>query len=198
MVALVQVRAAIQIGQRLIERQNADILQQRGEEYLLRHGLAQGIGERARGGCGDQRAAPVERVIDAVHLAGAQRLYQREAQGEGQGRIQAEHHQRLAQILALAPLRVERRIGDAQHLGGKRRIQAQHLRDFAHLDLGIAGELDDVARHAGRRGKAHQRAKMGLNLRIQRELPRRRTADRLHRVSVRRPGNLRGRSKGMH
>ena len=96
------------IGLRLIERQNADILQQGGEKYLLRHGLAQGIGERARGGGGDQGAAPVQRVIDAVYFAGAQALHQREAQGQGQSRIQAEHHQRLAQILALAPLRVER------------------------------------------------------------------------------------------
>ena len=108
MAALVQVRAAIQIRQRLIERENADILQQRGEEYFLRHGLPQGVGESPRGGCGDQGAAPVVRVIDAVRLAGAQALHQREAQGQGQGRIQAEHHQGLAQILALAPLGVER------------------------------------------------------------------------------------------
>ena len=104
-------------------------------------------------------------------LPARKRLHQREAQRQGQGGVQAEHDQRLAQVLALAPLRVERRIGDAQHLGRQRGVHAERLGDFAHLDLRIARELDDVRGDAGRRGKIHQRAKVGFDLGIQAGTP---------------------------
>ncbi len=166
-VALIHLGVAIQIGQRLIEREDADILQQRREKYLLGHGLAQRVGERARRGRRDQRPAPIERVVDAVRLAGAQRLHQGEAQRQRQGRVQSEHDQRLAQILALAPLGVEGRVRDAQHLGGQRGVHAEHLGHFAHLDIRIARELDDMSRDARRGREVHQRAKVGFYLGIQ-------------------------------
>ena len=75
-IALQRLRAAVQVGHRFIEREHADVLQQCGEEDLFRDRLAHCVGERAGGGGGKQRAAPVERIVEAIGFAAAQRLHQ--------------------------------------------------------------------------------------------------------------------------
>ena len=63
--------AAVQVGDRLIERQHPDILQQRSEEDFFRHRLTQRIGQGARSRRGDQCAPPVPGIVDPVRLAAA-------------------------------------------------------------------------------------------------------------------------------
>jgi hypothetical protein len=104
-------------------------------------------------------------MVHAVRLAAAQRLHEGEAERERQGRVQAEHDQRLAKVFAAAPLRVERRVRDAQHLGRQRRVHADRLRDLAHLDVRVLRELDDVARDPRRRREVHERAQVGFDFR---------------------------------
>ena len=154
-VALQLFAVAIQIGHGLIERQHADVLQQRRQEYLFRQRLTHGIAERARRGRGQQGAAPIELVIQTIGFRAPQRFDQREAQGEGQRGIESQHHQRLAQVFALAALRIQRRIGDAQNFAGQRRVHAQGLGDLAHFDFRILRQLDDVRRHSRRRREIH-------------------------------------------
>jgi hypothetical protein len=46
------------------------------------------------------------------------------------------------------------------------RVHAQGLGHLAHLDVRILRELDDVRRHARRRGEIHGHAKMSFDLGI--------------------------------
>ena len=73
-IALQFFSVAIQIGHGLIERQHADILQQRREEDFFGQRLAHGVAERARRGCRQQCAAPVKFVVQAVRLGAAQAI----------------------------------------------------------------------------------------------------------------------------
>jgi hypothetical protein len=112
--------------------------------------MMHGIGQRPGGGRGEQGAAPVQRMVDAVGFRAAQALDEGKTQGQRQGGIQSEHDQGLAQAFAFSALGVERRVGDAQHLGRQGGVQAQRPGDLGELDFRIAGEFDDVRRHTGR------------------------------------------------
>ena len=94
-------------------------------------------------------------MVDAVRFAGSQAFHESEAQRQRQGSVKSKHHQGLAQIFALAALRIERRVGDAQDLRGQRGIQAQGLGDLAHFDIGVPREFDDVRRHTRRGWKTN-------------------------------------------
>ena len=155
MVALQSFPLRVQIGHGLVQRQHAHILEQRRQKNFFSQGLMHGVAERARRGCRQQSAAPVQCIAQAVRFAAAQGLHQGETQGESQRGIQSQHHQRLAQILALAALRIQRRIGDAQNFRRQSRVHAQGLGDLAHLDVRILREFDDVRRHARGRGEVH-------------------------------------------
>ena len=165
-IALQTFPVGVQVGHGPIERQHAHILEQGGQKNFLGQRLMHGVGQRACCSRREQRAAPIQAIAQAVRGAAPQRLHQGKAQGEGERGIQAEYHQGLTQIFALAALRIQRRVGNAQHLGRQRRVHAQRLRDLAHFNVRILREFDDVRRHAGRRGKIYGLTKMSFDLGI--------------------------------
>ena len=106
-VALQTFPFCVHIGHRFVQRQHADVLEQCSEEYFFGQRMMHGVAERTCRGCRQQGAAPIQGIAQAVRFAGPQRFDEGETQGEGQRRVQSQHHQRLPQVLALSALRVQ-------------------------------------------------------------------------------------------
>jgi hypothetical protein len=155
MLALQLFSQRVQVGHGVVQRQHAHILQQRRQEDLFCQGLVHGVRERAGCGCGQQGAAPVQSIAQAVRFAAPQGLDQGKTQGQGQSGVQSQHHQGLAQIFTLAALGVQRRIGDTQNFRREGRIHAQGLRDLAHPYVRVLCEFNDVRGHPRGRGEVH-------------------------------------------
>ena len=111
------------------------------------------LAEGARRGRGQQGTAPEAGVVDPDRAQRPHRGNQREAERQGQRGVQADDHQRLAQVLARPALGIECGVGDSQDFGRHRRVAADRLGDFGHLDVRIAGERDDFRRHTRRAGE---------------------------------------------
>ncbi len=137
MIALQRFALEVKVRHGLIERQHADILEQRRQEYLFRQRLAHHVAESARRSGRQQRSPPIQAIAQAVGFAAAQGLDQGETQGKRQRGIQPEHHQGLAQILALAALGIQRRIGDAQNF--RRRAPNPCSRPWRPLPISMSG-----------------------------------------------------------
>jgi hypothetical protein len=145
----------VEIARCAVERQHCHVLEQGSEEDVFGVTDFRGLAERPGRGGGKQRAAPEPRVVDADRPQRAHGRNQRKAQRQGQRGVQADDHQRLAQVLARPALGVERRIRDSQDFGGHRRVAADRLGHFRHLDVRIAGERDDFRGDSRRAREVH-------------------------------------------
>ena len=147
---LLRAEARVDLGHGMIERHDADVLDQTCEEQLLAVLDADDASEHVARRCAEQRAAPVERIVEAAGLVGRlPGFQQRERQRERDRGVQADDHQRLLEILGLALARVHRRVGDAQNFGGDGGIEGEDIGDARDVDLRIVGELDDLRRDSG-------------------------------------------------
>ncbi len=108
MVLLQLTDVAIGFGTAAIECQHADVLQKTRQKQLFEQRLTDRVAKSPAGHRAEKRAAPIVWIVDAVRLAAAQNLHEREAEGEGESRVQAKHHQRLPEIFAAPALCIER------------------------------------------------------------------------------------------
>src|SRR5690606_8941870 len=106
----------------------------------------------AEGTCGgrcEQGATPEARVIDANRAYAPERLHERETERKRQGGIEPDDDERLAYVLARAPLGIEGRVRNAQDLGCNGGVAADRLGNLRHLNVGISSELDDFRGDTG-------------------------------------------------
>ena len=144
---------AVEVARRPVQRQDRHVLQQSGQEDVFGVSDLGRFAKTPRRGRGEEGAAPEPRVVDADRAQRAHGGHQGKAQREGQRGVQADDHQRLAQVVARPALRVERRIRNPEDLGRHRRVAADRVGHFRHFDVRIAGERDDFRGDPRRTGE---------------------------------------------
>ena len=137
-------RIAFRFG--LFQHQHAYVLQQGGKEKAPGLAAVQLFGEHPRGNSGGQRPAPIRLFVDAAAVIG--RL-QRKTQRQGDGGIESKQADRLAQVVDLAPGRVQRRIGRLQQTRAEYGIVGHHAGHFAKPGVGILPQFQYA--HGNRR-----------------------------------------------
>src|SRR5579871_4613423 len=101
-------------------------------------------GPEPAGSSGENRPTPKSRVVNAAVFAAVVGSDQGEAKRQRDGGVQSERHERLAQVVALAPLRVHGRVRDSQYLGSKSRIFRNQRGHLTGIDLRVARQIDDL------------------------------------------------------
>ena len=134
---------AVEVARRPVERQHRHVLEQRRKEDVFGMADLDRLAKRPRGGRAQQGPTPEAGVVDPDRAQRPHRGHQRKAQRQGQRGVQTDDDQRLAQVLARPALGIERGIGDSEDFGRHRRVAADRLGDFRHLDVRIAGKRDD-------------------------------------------------------
>ena len=139
-----------------VQCEHPDILQQSGKKQVFRGQLGHGIGSTAdypAAGRNGQRAAPEQFVIHTLIVRTGKGSQQGKTQRQTQRSVEAEQRDCLAQILSLAFVSVQGRVGDAEDLGRQSRVKADGVRQGRHADVGILTELNDSRGYAGRGGQ---------------------------------------------
>jgi len=138
----------ILVAQHFQQGEHADVLQQAGQHQFLGLAHAGVLAQQAAGQRGDHAAAPDALLRGRMGAGAAAR--QRKSQCQCQRGVQAEHGQRLRQVLDPPTAGVERGIGDAQHARAQGGVQADRIGGGRHHHFGILRQFDDAQRHARR------------------------------------------------
>lgn len=113
----------------------------------------------------------------------AHAVHHRKAQCQAQGRVEAEHGQRLAEIVDAAATGVERRIGHPQHACAQCHVHADDLGRGGHVHVRILRKFDDAQRNPGRRGQVAAVVQGGLEIWLHESSPTVATSIQLRSLS---------------
>ena len=138
-----------------VQSQYGHVLEQGGQEDVFGMADLDRLAEGPGGGGGQQGPAPETGVVDTDRAERPHRGHQREAERQRERGVQTDDYQRLPQVLARPALGVKRGIGDSQDFRRHRRVAADRLGHFGHLDVGVAGEGDDFRGDPRRAGEVH-------------------------------------------
>ncbi len=92
-------------------------------------------------------------MVHAVQLLVEQRLGKRKAEYQGDGGIQSQIGQCLAQIFRLAAHGIEWGVSDGQYLGGQRGVLTDNTGYIRRAVVAGTGHLECLERDSGRAGQ---------------------------------------------
>ncbi|KAG1460976.1 hypothetical protein G6F57_014230 [Rhizopus arrhizus] len=87
--------------------------------------------------------------VVALATAAGQALGDGEAEGQADRGVQAEHGQRLAEVLDPAPAGVQGGIGDAQHASAQRHVDGDDVGGGGDVRFRVLGQFDDAQGNTG-------------------------------------------------
>jgi hypothetical protein len=150
------------------ESHDADVLEEAGDEDLIAVLGAGGFDEAFAADGGEEAAAPVVLVVEAVVLAGVDGGDEGEAQDEGFDGGEAEHDEGFVDGAAALAEAVEGRVDGAEDLDGEALVVLDGLGEFGEADVLVGAELDDLEGHRGQRRERRARQDLFQHLAVHR------------------------------
>ena len=141
--SLVEQRDILQ-AEGAIQRDHADVLEQRGEKDLVGEVLAGFGGDELGGDRTVQPATPVADVIKAGFIRFPDGFDKRKPERQGLHRRHPQDDQRLVNRVALAPQAVKTRIDRANDLRSQSLVILNRLGQDFQTEIGVAAEFDDL------------------------------------------------------
>ena len=136
----------------MIERHEADVLNEAREEQLLAVLDADRAREHVARGRRQQRAAPVERIVEPAGLRPTL-CHDFSSENDSASEIVAFKPMTISACRRFSVLRWRAYIGEfaiRRIFAVMAGIEREHVGDSSHVGFGIVGELDDLGRDSGR------------------------------------------------
>ncbi|MNV23670.1 hypothetical protein D3C71_1146970 [compost metagenome] len=154
----------VDVRLRLGQHEDAQVLQQAGQHQFFGLAQAAGLAQQAGGQRTEDAASPGALAQVLALSRRGQALGDGEAQGEADGGVEAEHGQRLAEVLDAAAAGIQGRVGDAQHARAQRHVDGDDVGGGGDVRFRVLGQFDDAQGNTGWRGQVAAERQDGSQL----------------------------------